>query len=436
MLGLQGLFLTIPHPELVRPRVTFWKRGGACSKGTTLARQSCFWALPDVIQRGQPTTNWALLNAGISHLLCFDEEAAMTAFAGIVSHGVYSGDREDLELISFFLDAAKQVQSRDPLRSEQVDVFAKGGYQSVGFLVLGLRRWGLGDLETGAEWMRKFDELAISCDVEWVRSYRKLVAPFLRDATTLDGVPVEPEPGSSGERQALREFLEAGALARDELRIHGGPHSLSLSERLERADQRLIALNEAARERDAMAASKKLDRDRLLLYRQIDGLRSVRDRMRFGVYIDRLRSLDLESERGLQERNTWVQIVADARAFVVTLGKMRLEPHFSGPVVRREGSAVVGEAFRVTDQALRVESSSRADVVVPFSECDPSFLLSLGEQHLRHTADSDLLLEEVRQMLSFARLFELQDTVATQFKILAGVGPEIVDPVQMKILSD
>ena len=95
----------------------------------------------------QPTTNWALFNSGLCHLLQFDQDAAVASFRKIVGNGVFSKDREDLELVTFFLDAAKHAQSPEPVRLQQMDVFKNARYKCVALLPVGLRRWGLGDVE-------------------------------------------------------------------------------------------------------------------------------------------------------------------------------------------------------------------------------------------------------------------------------------------------
>ncbi|MDA0812730.1 MAG: serine/threonine-protein kinase, partial [Verrucomicrobia bacterium] len=371
----------------------------------------------------QPTINWALFNLGVSQFLQFDQRAAVAAFEKMVGNGVYSDKSEDLELVSFFLDLGKQVQSRDPIRAEQRRGFAKPDYRCVGLLALGLRQWELGDVAGGAELLKAFRTAAMSSGVDWVTAYGKMVDPYLNDAQLLAVLPSEPEPDSADERAVLAALVTAGEKAQREFVVKGGAHMDALGAQLGRAKQRLREIENASAEATATIASEQLVKDRAAIRNALQKLGPVRDGLQLDACAEKLLALDLESVSGARERDAWVQIFGAAGRYLSTLGTLHWPVDYPGPVISRNAVPVHGVSYALANGAINVRRQGLPEERVTFQDCSPGFLVALGSATLAGISDSDRYLEVATGMVSLARLFELHPTVASYVDLVAAAAP-------------
>ncbi|MEZ5327203.1 MAG: hypothetical protein R3F19_19305 [Verrucomicrobiales bacterium] len=385
----------------------------------------------------QPTINWALFNLGVARLLESNQLEAMVAFERIVSNGVYSDRSEDLELVSFFLDLGKLVQSREPVRAEQRRVLGIAGYHCVGLLPLGLRRWELGDVKGGAELLNDFHKAAKSSGVDWVEAYARIVDPYLNDAGLLTSLPPVPEPGSEGEAVALRAFVAAGEKIRQAFAAAGGAHVTDLDERLVGAKQRLLALKSDGAKASAALVSEQLEQDREMLQREIDSLVQTRDDLQLKECAEKLQALEPKSEPGARERDAWAAIFRDADRYLAEIGKLQLPIDYRGPVVPREGVPVYGDSFALMNRTVEVRGVAGQPIAaVPFQSCSPAYLVSLGDTILKGVSDSDRFLELAAGMVSLARIFDLQSTVPGYVDLLvASADGEASGGERLRILS-
>ncbi|MGK0186944.1 MAG: serine/threonine protein kinase [Verrucomicrobiales bacterium] len=366
----------------------------------------------------QPTINWALFNLGLIHLLRFDQESAVMVFQEIVSRGVYSNDREDLELVSFFLDVAKLVQSRDPVSSDQKRAFNKKGYHSVGLLALGLRRWGMGDLETGSGLLQEFRTAAAMIEnPDWIATYVQLTDGFLADATVMKALLPEPGIEASDEVAGLERYVVAAEKALAVLMLTNGPHFEQLQNRLQSARQRVAEFESWSGEQFAMSA-ENLSLDHDAISRELTSTITLREHLEFRQSAERMQALNLRTPSAAAERDAWVQILLDADALLVDLGRARLPEGFSGTVLVRDGAPIRDVSFQLDPEGIRINTN---DQKVSFRQCTPGFLLLLGESLLESMSDSDDYIELVTRMAAFARANGLQDTVPDHLELLAAV---------------
>jgi eukaryotic-like serine/threonine-protein kinase len=390
----------------------------------------------------QPTINWALLNLGVSQFLQFDQPAAVAAFEKMVGNGVYSDKSEDLELVSFFLDLGKQVQSREPIRAEQRRVFAKPGYRCVGLLPLGLRRWEQGDVAGGVELLKDFQTAAVSSGVDWVTAYGKIVDPYLKDAQLLAALPSEPEPDSAEERAVLAALVTAGEMAQREFGVKGGAHIDHLGAQLGRAKQRLREIESASAKVSATIASEQLEKDRAAIRDELQKLVPARDELRLEACAEKLLALDLdldlESVSGARERDAWAEIFRDADKYLTMLGTLQWPGDYPGPVIPRNAAPVYGVSYALVNGAINVQRRGGAEATVTFQDCSPGFLVALGSAALEGIGDSDRYLEVATGMVSLARIFELHPTVASYVDLVAEAAAvqDVPGAEWLRILGD
>lgn len=380
----------------------------------------------------QPTLNWALFNWGLASLLQFDQESAHRAFAYIVERGVYSSRREDLELVSFFLDVSKLVPSREPVRSEHVQSFNKEGYRSVGLLALGVSRWGMGDVKQGSELLREFRKRASQPGTSaWVTSYAPLVDVFLADVELLEAVPAPPEEGAPEEVTELKAYIAAAEVAESKLKISDAPPSERLRSQLVQARKRLVALEAGGAAEQVKLNKRNVEKDFNQLKKQLSELSLSGGPTEWKEQANKLKALELRTKSGRAEQRAWVMILNEAASYLEDLGQLDLPTGYSGPVVLKVGAPIYGESIRVDEDGLRIGEGNRR---VKFQDCSPSYLVSLGELALEDLRNSDDVLDLTARLAAFAKVNGLIATIPHHLDLLIAVETSEADPVALAMV--
>lgn len=252
-------------------------------------------------------------------------------------------------------------------------------------------------------------------ETSWIEPYQKLAEPFLHDAALLAGLP--PRPGQDATEEALVDYTDAAAKVTGELQTRG-PIRTKLEGSVSAASNRLAAFRTHQSASDAAASAKKAADEQAILEKTLTSFAPLRDRFKFAETAKKLEQLPFTTTEAARRRDHWTKVWNGASGFVQSVARDYERGGYRGLVHRRSAPALEGEVVRMTPGALTLRVN-RKEQSLALTDCAPEFLLSLAEDRLRKTKDSDDYYRRLEGIVSFACLHGLGHGYANSLEELA-----------------
>jgi eukaryotic-like serine/threonine-protein kinase len=179
----------------------------------------------------QPIKNWIRMNAALASLVLGENEDAARRFGELVNEGTYSTDEKERLLASFFVNASRQLATKDkPVPASIMTLYSKENFEAFGLLCFGVHDLAIGQATDASALFASFLSATPPASVDWINELKPMAADYDRVA------------GFEKDVLAIRDVESARALvkkvraAQDELKVGG-----MLATRLQSIEAELIA---------------------------------------------------------------------------------------------------------------------------------------------------------------------------------------------------
>jgi eukaryotic-like serine/threonine-protein kinase len=164
----------------------------------------------------QPLLNWARLHLGLTNYLQNRATPAREAFQQVERGGLYSANKADEQLASFFLSTAQRLTATGVVR----ETSSGTGPQPFATLLFALKNWTLGDFAAAAQLLEQFTTSQPAGEFAWINDYKPIAQQYLTDYRTYAAArpperfaaAAEIEPAIENLQQAQKQLKTRGAL--------------------------------------------------------------------------------------------------------------------------------------------------------------------------------------------------------------------------------
>ena len=352
----------------------------------------------------EPKNSWAAVHSGLAEYFAGRAGPARTAFKLLSERTTPTAIGLNAKLVAFFnqlslLAAGKPKES--PLDLEAIDTTT---YESLAFLVAGLRQWDAEDFEEGIALMRRFQKAAPTGEDAWVADYRPLVAPFMDDFGTFreiaDGIAkadTSPKLAEAALNKipAARSKLRSDKLRKklDALETEAGKKVRTAIAAAEQAMKQKLADAEASEEKLLTAAKLQI--------------KSLCENYHFTEAAALIRALDVKLDRSIGERD----LLAKRVDWLVEFKKHLIEDiNATGcpaPLVKKNGQKLLGTASRADDQQLELRVQFGTLPAVKWVDIGPLSVLQMARTFMRPTLSQSALADREWQASVFCLFTQL-----------------------------
>ncbi len=307
------------------------------------------------------------------------------------------------DLTEFFATISKLMAKDLALNLPRKDVsYDTTTEAALGYLAHGVAQWQFGtSLDGAVEWLRTFEACEPGKGLEWLSSYKKLLAPFFADrelAGTLGDLKRTPFTSVETARMAMNQTKEVLGRLKT-----GGALRSQLDDYAKFAQQEILRLRRVAEqaERERLAALRE---------RELEQLKDLNATLPSLVHgYDYSSGVELLKEMHFQTPE--VQgVVADrlylwskAHEFMTTLMADIQARGFVGQVPRRTGMPLQGKVTAL-GYDVSVVALERGQVSIETDTLAPEFLIAMAQTILETITDSTDYYRRQELIVIFAKM--------------------------------
>ena len=348
-----------------------------------------FHALYEEGRLSEPKNSWAAVHAGLAELLAGKAGVARMTLKTLAESASPTVIGLDGQLVTFFRKLV-QLASINEKEEPKWEEFETTTYESLAFLVAGLRRWEAGEFEEGIVLMKRFQNAAPAGEDAWVADFRPLVARYREEfgiyreiASDIAKTGTAPKIAEA----AIKKIPDAAGRLR----------SKKLAEKLrsleaefgEKIHADMAADDQATKEKMAAAAARE---EKLLTDAKFQ-IKELYENYRFAEAVALIRALDVKSERGISER----ELLGKRMEWLVAFKKRLIEDiNAAGcnvPLVKKNGQKLLGTTAHADDQQLEVRVQFGTLPGVKWMDLSPMTVLQMARTFMKPTLAQSVMAE-------------------------------------------
>ena len=352
----------------------------------------------------EPKNSWAAVHCGLAEYFAGRPGPARAAFKLLSERTTPTAIGLNGKLVAFFNQLSLLAAAKPKESAIDLDALDTATYESLAFLVAGLRQWDAGDFEEGVALMRRFQKAAPAGEDAWVADYRPLVAPFMDDlgsyreiADDLAKFETSPKLAEAALNKipAARSRMRSDKLRKklDALETEAGGKVRSAIAAAEQAMKQKVADAEA-REENLLTAAK-------LQIKDLSG------NYRFTEAASVIRALDVKLDRSIGER----ELLAKRVDWLVEFKKHLIEDiNATGcpaPLVKKNGQKLLGTVSRADDQQFELRVPFGTLPAVKWTDLSPMSVLQMARTFMRPTLPQPALADREWQASVFCLFTQL-----------------------------
>jgi serine/threonine protein kinase len=372
----------------------------------------------------QPTLNWARFNAALCAIVEGKKKDAEKYFEDIkrdADVGASIGGHDQRE---FFSKIGERMSTDLGLKFNRKDFdYDKGSEQVLGYLVHGLASWHYGRPKNAAEWLETFTEIQPAKGLEWITSYKKLIAPYLADVQVVkklpDFKPVNLKKGSPAEvpksvdeaRKALDEAEKALAQLKTE-----GVYKRTITAYTKSLQEGITNFKRDATLAEAERLKEVRKRELAQLADINSDLPSLIHGYDFTHVVGFLKDIHFEVAEAQGSINNKLYLWSKAQEFMEQLMKDVNTRGYEGVITRRQASSVKGRLVKLnyTNASIALE---RGEVSIGTDALPPEMLVNMAQKFSEAVTDSTDYYRRRELIVIFAKvqgLDQMANAVAAQ----------------------
>jgi serine/threonine protein kinase len=306
------------------------------------------------------TVDWSLLHAGLAELFAGDPAEARAEFQKLQKRPALKG--VDKEIADAIRAVALLAPDERPISKIELTNIPVEGAGAMAYLVLGLKNWNLGEIDSAGELLEEFVKARLSGDLDWVSKYKPLAADYVTDIRGYRGILLNIGMAATNpakEKEARDEVAKAVA--------KWGPKSPLAQKLAEKSEE----LNVAVEKREKEAAAKATA-DKDALKRATEEIARLSKEWKFTEARERLSKTTVTTDSGRRERTEFVRKVEDLRTWkMLAIAAVNAAPE-KAPLMKRGGGALPAPVAKATEDGIEIKGGAK----VAWNEIAPEGLLA------------------------------------------------------------
>ena len=338
----------------------------------------------------EPKNSWASVHYGLAQLFAGKPGPARLAFKTLAEHATPTVIGLDAKLVSFFNQLALLASGKTQNGQPKIDEFNTTNYESIAYLVAGLKLWEAGDFDGATAAMMRFQQATPTGEDAWVSDYRPLVTRYLDDHATFNEIATDIAKAETSPMIAETAFRKIPA-AKARL------HSERLRKELETLEAEggkkiraaLAAAENAMQQQQAAAEARE---EKLLAGAKLQ-VKNLCESYRFAEAASLIRSLDVKMDRNIAERD----LVAKRVDWLVEFKKHLIEDiNIAGcgvPLLRRNGQKILGTVSRADDSQIVCRVQFGTLPAVKWNDISPMSILQMARTFISPTLSQAMIAD-------------------------------------------
>ena len=377
-----------------------------------------FRILYDEAHLPEPKNSWAAVHVGMAEYFAGRSGPARAAFKMLSERTTPTAIGLDAKLVTFLSQLSLLAASKTKEDSMDLEAVDPTTYESLAFLVAGLKHWDEADFQEGIALMRRF-QLAVPTDEDaWVADYRPLVTRFFDDWGTYREIADDLAKADTSPKLAEAALNKIPA-ARSKLRADNLRKKLDALETDagEKVRSAMAAAEQAMKQQKAEGEA----RDEKLLTEVKLQIKSLCENYRFTESAALIRAVDVKSDRSIGERD----LLAKRVEWLIEFKRRLIEDiNAAGcvaPLVKKNGQKLLGTASRADDLQLELRVQFGTLPAVRWSDISPASVLQMARIFMRPTLTQSALADR-----------EWQASVFCLFTQLSSEGQALMDDAVLR----
>ncbi|MEO6789005.1 MAG: serine/threonine-protein kinase [Chthoniobacteraceae bacterium] len=346
----------------------------------------------------EPKNSWAAVHWGLAELFAGKSGPAKMAFKTLAERATPTVIGLDAKLVAFFKQLSVPASGKPKDGQPKLDDFDPTTYESLAFLVAGLKQWDAGDFEAAITTMRHFQKATPAGEDAWVADYRPLVRPYLDDYGMYREIVDDIAKADTSPKIAEAALRKIPA-AKDKLRTDRLRKELETleTEGGEKVRAALAAAENAIKQQRAEAEARE---DRQLTAAKLQ-IKDLCENYRFTEAASLIRAVDVKLDRSIGERD----LVAKRVDWLVEFKKHLLEDiNAAGctvPLLKKNGQKLLGTVSRADDNQLELRVQFGTLPAVKWIDISPLSILQMARTFMRATLSQAALADREWQAAVF-----------------------------------
>ncbi len=368
----------------------------------------------DLIASGkakQPTLNWARFNAALCAIVDSKNLDAEHYFKDI-KHDADEGAQDGgTDLKGFFGKVGGHLSKELANEMSRKEVtYDTSSEEALGYLAHGLAQWHFGRHRLAIEWLDTFNQSNPRKGLEWISSYKKLIAPYLADvelARTLGELKKGGELTIEDARVALSKSRDVYAKLKTDgaLRTALIQHERSLLEDITK-------FRRAAEDKEHLRLKALRDRELAQITEMSETLPALVRGYDYRQVVDFLAGMKFETPEVKNASANKMYIWSKAKEFMDTLIADINTRNYTGSMGRKTGIPLQGKLIKLDFDNITI-NMERGQFVVPVDTLAPETLINIAQFFCEGVTDSTDFYHREELIVVFAKLQGLDAYVAS-----------------------
>ena len=380
----------------------FLRARGTLLEGKFTDARTIFDSLIKSGRAKQPTLNWARFNAALCATVDGKRQEAEVYFNAIKKDADVGSEIGGVEFKEFFAKMGNRMSEDLGLGMARREVHYETSSEEVlGYLAHGLAQWHFGKPRAAIDWLETFNTSAPQRGLEWISSYKKLIAPYIADvelAKTLGDPKREPFATVEDARQAMAETRKV----LDQLKTQGALRNM-LNHRLKFTQEEISRFKRIADDAERKRIDSLRQREVAQLGELSTSLPALVRGYDYSHAVELLQSMKFESPEVQSAMSNKLYLWTKARDFVETLKADVTARGYSGTLYRRTGLPLQGRLTRL-DFDNSIISLERGQFTIPTDSLTPETLVGIAQTMVETISDSTDYYNRLEMIVIFAKM--------------------------------
>jgi hypothetical protein len=364
----------------------------------------------------QPTLNWARFNAALCAIVGGRKNDASKYFRDIYQDAVGGLAMNGNGALKDFFSQLGMVMGNDVgLKLTAADLSYDANTEEVmGYLVHGLAQWHFGKPVQARDMLTLFNDSMPGRGLEWVGSYKKLIAPYLQDMEFAVKYG-EPKVDQYQTVSEARLDLDNAKAALAKLKTQGVLRA-HLNQRVRFDQSEITRLRQLAEESERVRLAELRGREHAQFADLLDSLPALARGYDVTPAVELLEGIRFETPEVQSAVKSKLYLWSKMREFMQTLMEDVLAKGYEGAIARKSGLPLNGRvtALGYTSATIKME---RGQYLLPTEELKVESLIAMAQFFVQGVTDSTDYYRRQEMIAVFAKMQGLDHmamTVAAQ----------------------
>lgn len=393
----------------------FLRARGTLLEGKFSEARKLFDGLISSGRAKQPTLNWARFNAALCAMVDGKRQDAEKYFESIRQDAGAGSEMSGVEFKEFFGKIGGRMSQDLGLGMARREVsYEETSEEVLGYLAHGLAQWHFGKPRAAVEWLETFNACAPGRGLEWISSYKKLIAPYIADVQLAKSAG-EPRKEPFATVDEARDEVAESRKVLEQLKTNGALRNL-FTHRIRFAQEEITRLRRQIEETERKRLDSLRQREVAQLAELSNSLPALVRGYDYSHAVELLQGMKFETPEVQNVIANKIYLWTKAKEFMDVLKTDVASRGYNGTLYRRSGLPLQGRLTRLEfDNAII--SLDRGQFTIPTDSLTPETLVAVAQAMVENVSDSTEYYNRLEMIVVFAKmqgLDQMANTVANQ----------------------